>query len=302
MMKSKIFLSVGFCYLYSYSDNQDDEEENDEGDEGDDYDNGDDDYQNKTSIQLSNIRFAYYSVVKDLTIVVDSQKFKLSFYNDKWVQIGNYVYVLDFYEFQASKISYTTDEKLSNLINDFKVNEEHKSKILSGIFVFKIQYKLLTLPNPKLYIINNEISSAGYDIDIYFYGEEEKELDDLIILMASWDEKQGFSIYLEEQIDFTNESAKQFLDCIKEKNIARFSYTSILNNAETKVLINFFKSPKTQISSMQINIADHTQVASILKCFEHKYKFTYAEIKTKKVTVHLNFLILQNRKSKKKLR
>lgn len=53
-------------------------------------------FRNTSEIELENVEFAYYSKERNTHLIAEAKKFKINFYNDKWVQWGGYLYILEF--------------------------------------------------------------------------------------------------------------------------------------------------------------------------------------------------------------
>ena len=253
------------------------------------YDSDSDDeseYTNNTTIDKAQLEFAYFNIATKTTIIADSSEFYLEAYNDKWVQIGDYMFVLEFFEFNAKKITSKASPVLFNQIESFKENPILGDMNCESFLVFKINHKLLLSPHPEIFRYENDVSDSGYDVKLVYEGKNLEDLAKLADEMENFDRKQSISINFETEVDLTSDIAARLLQNLEGKNICDFTISPdevVLSQDQARVFIDFLNNPNNgRIRSISVGIEDTNDVLPILKSFENNYWLEDCEVKTKK--------------------
>lgn len=229
------------------------------------------------------VEFAYHNLKSNITFTASTDEVSIKFMNDRWIQIGDYVYITNFYDLSLKRLKFTENKHLSNLIQKFKEDDKFDVTNSECIFLIKIHYKMIPTKFHDTVRIENIIKQDGHTINIHYLGTTDEDLQNLINQVQSMDKRHPFSIYIRSPVVFTSDLGKNLLKSIPRKKLERFSYDTaqfVLNDKETEALIRMLQKQETHIDSLCVKIEQEKYVKAILKTFENRHYIDYCEIKT----------------------
>jgi len=261
--------------------------------------------ENSSSIDLANVEFGYYDKTNKKSFLATSKKFKLSFYNDKWVQIGRFIYIFDFFEFEVGKISMSAGEKIANKIKEFhdfisnfeQNNDENKyndefEKIskyeFTSFVIIQLSATFIPTRNPN-WMYENQLNNQGHIVNLIFTGDIEY-LYDLNKELEGIDDKTLLDIEFENEIDFSSMQGQRLLGILEHKRLYGICTDEHEQTQNSVIsLISFLELEHVKLNSLSVCLrklkmagnASNPLVSMILNALKHNMMIRRLKIETK---------------------
>ena len=208
-----------------------------------------------------------------------AKKFKIAFYNDQWIQIGNFIYIFNFYEFDIGKIFLSDNRNLREKIEKYEDIEEFKTKNFDSFIIIQLSVKFIpTLLSSWRY--ENILDYQGFKVDLIL--DDQPCLGDLNDELEQIDDKVLIDISFMWQVDFDSIEGQRFLSIIENKRLGRLIANEHKHSQQSVLaLLRFLKLPNNKMNALEIKVGETALIPMIFDSLENNLFIEYLEILSK---------------------
>ena len=131
--------------------------------------------------------------------------------------------------------------------------------------------------------MSNTINQGGYSPNLYYFGQEDNDVELLINKINEIDNRYFFSMILYD-ISFTGEKAKELMKLIETRKIEFISLDRLfIGKKEVKVLLDYLHSPSATYFGFIVNFSNIEDVTEALRAIKSKKFIKRVEIMTEEL-------------------
>ena len=237
-------------------------------------------FENSSELNLKDIEFGIFSDDGKTSIVAKAKRFRVQFYNNKWEQMENYLFIKNFYTFEVDKVSFTENDQLWKAFKTYKSN----SKIFNSksfVMILKLKINLIPTEDSKLWSYENRINYQGHVVELHFRGED-SSIPDLWDSLKTINPSQSVDFFWYSPLDFSTENGKILIEAFMNIRIGRLSAGKFFQSDEgISNLSNLFSLKGSKINSIILKLNSESQLLTILDSLKWNMLIDYMDLKTK---------------------